>query len=240
MQFSLSKNRRTNYARIIAELSNENLRLRRALAGVCLLPYLLKQRLRQIFTLVAYAAAYGEYVRLEYVDNVRNTARKIADVFVNNLCRNLVPCLHSSESCARGYLREISADHFFHGCLASCLASFRDVVLCDVYKTCSGAVRLPAAVSTACAGTTALFDNGVTKLSAREVESGVNLAVDDDAAAQPRAECDHNGILSSLSNARESLSLSSSVSVVFDIHLLAVEESGELSGDGVVSEGDVV
>ena len=80
----------------------------------------------------------------------------------------------------------------------------------------------------------------MAKLSAREVESGVNLAVNDDAAAQTRAERDHDGILSSLSNARESLSLSSSVSVVFDIHLLAVEESGELSGDGVVSEGDVV
>ena len=81
----------------------------------------------------------------------------------------------------------------------------------------------------------------MAKLSTCEVEAGVNLIVDDDTAANTSTECDHNGVLGALSNTCNGLSLSSSISIVFDENSLVCTEScGELGLHIIVAEGEIV
>ena len=74
----------------------------------------------------------------------------------------------------------------------------------------------------------------MTQLGTREIEAGVDLAVDDDTAADARAEGDHHGDGRAGRNTRDRLCLSSRVCVVFDVDLLAVELCGEPVREGVL------
>ena len=74
----------------------------------------------------------------------------------------------------------------------------------------------------------------MTKLRAREIEAGIDLAVDDDAAADAGTEGAHHGDGRAGRNTRDCFRLSRGVRVVFDVDLLALELCGEPVREGVL------
>ena len=69
---------RADDAGVVAELSDHDLGLGSTFAGVGFGPYFFEKGLHEVVTFVAYAAADGENVGLEDVDDVTDTASELA------------------------------------------------------------------------------------------------------------------------------------------------------------------
>ena len=85
---------------------------------------------------------------------------------------------------------------------------------------CRG-IRLQAAVAAAAAALAALPDDHVAHLARDAVAAGVQLAADDDAAADARAQRDHHHVLCALRRARSDLAERRAVGVVIQLHRAA-------------------
>ena len=73
------------HTRLVTERADYDFCILAAVFAVYLLCGLLFQGYQQIVALIAYAAAYAEYVGLEYVYNIRYSCRKILYVFFYNI-----------------------------------------------------------------------------------------------------------------------------------------------------------
>ena len=61
-----------------------------------------------------------------------------------------------------------------------------------------GSVRLPAAMTAAGAGTAVYHDHSVAQLGAGKIAAGINLVVNDDAAADTRSQSDGHSVVGAL------------------------------------------
>ena len=96
------------------------------------------------------------------------------------------------------------------------------MLFCGFDETRCGSIGLPATVSAASAGTTVNNDDGVAELAAGKVAAGVDLAVDDNAAADACAKCDSQCIVCACKCACLIFAVSCCVSVILQNDELAV------------------
>ena len=205
---------------VIAESADAKLCLLVVVLGVALFLDDLSEGTEQILSLVGDAAADAEHIGLEDVDDVDQTCREVAEILVEHFLGVVVARLHRVKGGLAVDLVDVAAADFVeHEAVVELLGE--DLLLGQVDQTCRGGIRLPAALSAAAALLAVLDDDHVTQLRAREVGAAVNLAVDDDAAADACAEGDGNGVLRALCGACEVLSQSRRVRVILDEHLFA-------------------
>ena len=81
-----------------------------------------------------------------------------------------------------------------------------------------GSIFFPAAAPPAHTGAPALDDNRMPDLRARGVEAGKYLSVDDDAAADARAQRNGNGVLCSLRRTCDVFAVGCGICIVLNVH----------------------
>ena len=134
---------------IVLKGSDLQLALRSAVAGVCLCEHLVVEHFDKGVALVGDAAADGENVGLENIDDVNKAGNKVGDIFVNYLLAKLVALSHSVEGCSAGDAVKVAADHLFHNGVAADLSCILKLFAGSADKAGSAGVCLPAAAATA-------------------------------------------------------------------------------------------
>ena len=80
----------------------------------------------------------------------------------------------------------------------------------------------------------------MAQFRSREIESGVDLPVQDDAAAHAGTQRDHHRVAAALGGAGHCLRLGGGVGIVLDVHLDAAQKGTQLLAHGIHIEGKIV
>ena len=145
------------------------------------------QRLKQLFAIARQSAAEHDTLRLKQIHKTCQTVRQIAAVFVEQLLRERIPRIYCIADLLGVQLTLVYSKH--------ALSSVLERTLGKPHERSRRAVRLQTAAPSAVARLAVFSDNHVPNLTSNAVAAGVQLTVNDNAAANAGAERYHQHVV---------------------------------------------
>ena len=173
----------------------------------------LAQRLEQLFAVARQSAAEHDTLRLEQIHKTCQTVRQIAAVFVEQLLRERVTRVYRIADLLGVQLTLVYSKH--------ALSSVLERTLGKPHERSRRAVRLQTAAPSAVARLAVFSDNHVPDLTGNAVAAGVQLAVNDNAAANAGAERYHQHVARALGRTGSRFAERGAVCVVIQMHRTA-------------------